>query len=339
MLTRRSRSIILAIPLMLAAHSGLATSVLAADCTSGATAVGNGGFESPGVAAGTYTIFDAALVPPWNTTDVSNGVEVWGTGFLGVPALEGSNFAELNANSAGTLYQDVVTEPGSTMTWVASHRARVGTDVMRVLIGDALTAEVSTDVGWDFISGNISDTTAAWGTYSDTYLVPAGQTCTRFGFRAVSTGSGNASIGNFLDDIRFEMTSPAPTPTPAPTATPTPTPTATPEPTPTPTPTPTPAPTSTPSPTSNASPAPTATQTSLPTQTPTVTPGPTATQTPGGGAAAGAAGAGVTPPPTDALPERSRSADARLFDVAFLATLLGIMALLTALVRERVRRS
>ena len=48
--------------------------------------------------------------------------------------------------------------------------------------------------------------------------MPAGQTCTRFAFRAVSTGSGNDSIGNFLDAVAFTVTiPPPPTPTPRPT--------------------------------------------------------------------------------------------------------------------------
>ncbi|WP_026508904.1 DUF7601 domain-containing protein [Butyrivibrio sp. MC2013] len=38
---------------------------------------------------------------------------------------EGNNyFAELNAEAAGTLYQDMITAPGSTLNWSISHRAR-----------------------------------------------------------------------------------------------------------------------------------------------------------------------------------------------------------------------
>ena len=128
--------------------------------------------RDPGVPAGTYAIYDAALVPPWSTTDVANGIEIWGDGFNGVPAFEGANFAELNANSAGTLYQDVVSTPGSTMTWTLQHRAREGTDVMRVLIGDATTADVFSDTGWDVISADISHDTTAWGSHPRTTSSP-----------------------------------------------------------------------------------------------------------------------------------------------------------------------
>jgi hypothetical protein len=177
----------------------------------------NGGFEVPAVPAGTFAFFDAIDVPPWQTTDTAGKIEIWGDGFQGVPAAEGVGFAEINANSTGTLYQDVVSVPGATMTWMLQHRGRGGDDVMRVLIGDATTADVTSDTGWDYFSPDLTDGVSAWGSHTDQYVVPAGQTCTRFGFRAISTGSGNDSVGNFLDDVSFSISiPPPPTPTPVP---------------------------------------------------------------------------------------------------------------------------
>ena len=89
------------------------------------------------------TLFPAATVPPWQTTDGAGEIEIWGTGFHGVPAGEGNAFAELNANTAGTLYQDVISTPGATMSWTLLHRAREGDDTMQVLIGDANVADVN----------------------------------------------------------------------------------------------------------------------------------------------------------------------------------------------------
>jgi hypothetical protein len=192
--------------------------VAAAVCDTSDASLGNGGFEVPGVAADSYTLFDASQVPPWNTTDSANQIEVWGDTFLGVPAFEGGSFAELNANSAGTLYQDVVTAPGTTMTWTLHHRGRDATDVMKVLIGDASVADVLSDTGWDAISPDISDAETAWGMATGTYVVPTGQTCTRFAFRAVSSGVGIASYGNLIDGIAFAIGAP-PTAAPTPTAT------------------------------------------------------------------------------------------------------------------------
>ncbi len=217
---RRVILLIVSTSAMLLASLGGAAPALAAVCDGSTTALGNGGFESPPVAADTFTLFPVASVPPWQTTDTA--IEIWGTGFNGVPAGQGNAFAEINANIAGTLYQDVVTTPGATMSWTLLHRARQGTDVMQVLIGDANAADVTGATGWDSISPNLSDDTTAWGSHGGDYVVPAGQTCTRFAFRAVSTGSGDDSVGNFLDEVGFTVSIPAaptPTPTQAPAAT------------------------------------------------------------------------------------------------------------------------
>jgi hypothetical protein len=178
--------------------------------------LGNGGFETPGVAPDSFDLYPEDQVPPWHTTDSGGAIEIWGDTFLGTPAFEGGSFAELNANSAGTLYQDVVSTPGATMTWTLHHRGREGTDTMRVLIGDADAADVNSDTGWDASSGDLADDNTAWGTHSDDYLVPAAQTCTRFAFRAVGSSNGDPSYGNLIDAISFVVTAPAaPTPPPA----------------------------------------------------------------------------------------------------------------------------
>jgi uncharacterized repeat protein (TIGR01451 family) len=86
------------------------------------------------------------------------------------------------------------------LRWSLWHRARYvgvpnGQDVMRVLIG---TTTTQTQQG-----GNISDGPNAWGNTTGSYVVPAGQTTTRFAFQAVSSVNGNPTFGNFLDDIEF----------------------------------------------------------------------------------------------------------------------------------------
>jgi hypothetical protein len=198
--------VLLSVALAAAAHvSALAALAAPAACDGATTALRNGGFETPGTDPDTFQLYDASLVPPWQTTDVAGQIEIWGDTFNGVPAAEGGSFAELNANSAGTLYQDVITTPGQTMHWSLVHRARAGTDVMQVLIGDANSADPNSATGWDFTSPDLSDDTTAWGTHSGDYVVPAGQTCTRFGFRAVSSGAGDDSFGNFLDAVGFSI--------------------------------------------------------------------------------------------------------------------------------------
>ena len=59
--------------------------------------------------------------------------------------------------------------------------------------------------------GNFSDGTAAWGYYSQTFTLPVSATGTSFSIRftTVSTGSGNQSVGNFLDAISIADVAPA----------------------------------------------------------------------------------------------------------------------------------
>ncbi|MEW5655596.1 hypothetical protein ABGT92_09710 [Streptomyces cinereoruber] len=159
----------------------------------------NGSFEQPPVADMAF-LPDASQtqasrhVPGWLTTATDHMVELWHSGFNGVPSAEGEQFAELNANQVSTLYQDLPTTPGTKLYWRLYHRGRQGQDTMALDIGaPGGTVEQRT-----FTDGN-----TAWGFYTGTYTVPAGQTTTRFAFRSVSAAGGNRGIGNFLDGVFF----------------------------------------------------------------------------------------------------------------------------------------
>ncbi|HMV67093.1 MAG TPA: DUF4215 domain-containing protein, partial [Myxococcota bacterium] len=155
------------------------------DCPAAQGLLVNAGFEEPPLAPGAQAIFAAAAVPGWETTD-PGGIEIWNSGFLGVPSLAGHQFAELNANVASTLYQDVATVAGVEYVLVVGHRARQGTDVARFLVDD-----VEVDV--------YTDDTSAWGVYVSRFVATG--PVTRVAFQAVSTGSGSISVGNFLDVV------------------------------------------------------------------------------------------------------------------------------------------
>ncbi|MEO8094781.1 MAG: DUF11 domain-containing protein [Pseudolysinimonas sp.] len=152
----------------------------------------NGGFESPAFASG-YQIMPQEDVPGWSTTAADGAIELWTSGFLGVPSATGTQFAELNANLVSTLYQDLATSPGQVLKWELQHRGRSGVDVMSVMLGPPGGPLVAQ-------GAPISDDTAAWGSYSGLYTVPPGQTTTRFAFESVSSTGGD-SYGNFLDSI------------------------------------------------------------------------------------------------------------------------------------------
>ena len=160
------------------------------------TAVIDGGFEVPALPPGGFGLFDDSQVPGWQTTASDGLFEYWGDGFNGVPAAEGNNFVELNANEVSTLYQDLPTTPGTTLQWSLQHRGRLGVDTLRVLIGDPAGSLIHS--GPDLSDGN-----TAWGGHSANYLVPAGQTTTRFAFVSVSAAGGNPTFGNFLDAVSF----------------------------------------------------------------------------------------------------------------------------------------
>ncbi|MEW2349482.1 DUF7507 domain-containing protein [Streptomyces sp. NPDC006684] len=159
----------------------------------------NGSFESPAV-SGFEILPDASqpqarkFVPGWRTTATDHMVELWRTGFNGVPSTDGQQFAELNANQVSTLYQDLPTTPGTKLYWRLFHRGRQGRDTMALDIGP-VNAPVE--------QGRFTDGNTAWGRYTGTYVVPAGQALTRFAFRSVSAAGGNQGIGNFLDGIFF----------------------------------------------------------------------------------------------------------------------------------------
>ena len=159
----------------------------------------------------------------WSTTDPA-GLEIWVYSAMvsytnwtqNQAAYEGPNFAEINASTNGTLFQDVATTPGEVLTWKLAHRARAGnsgTDVMRVLAGPgggsgatglvAQSATTKDGVTLGTPKTNLDDTGAAWGVWEGSYTVPAGQTSTRFAFQAISSANGNPSYGNFLDGIQF----------------------------------------------------------------------------------------------------------------------------------------
>ncbi|MEU8758751.1 DUF11 domain-containing protein [Streptomyces sp. NPDC048659] len=183
-----------AIPLALAGAPGVAhAEQRPADCP-GAISLTNGGFESPALPDTTFRFLDEGEVPGWRTTADDRRIELWSDGYRGVGAPEGRQFAELNATQASTLYQDVETRPGQSLRWRLDHRGRSGTDVMEVLIGPPDGELVP--------QGRLADG-LAWGEHSGEYRVPAGQTRTRFAFRAVSTAGGDPSVGNFLDHISF----------------------------------------------------------------------------------------------------------------------------------------
>lgn len=142
-----------------------------------------------------------------------------------VAAADGIQFAELNCEAAGALYQDILTTPGETLNYQLAHRARGNkkdateeNDTMYVVIMStqmAVDNNVTTQAKVQDIINNQSnypgatvvsytDNDQMWTYHQGAYKVNSdGQYSTRFFFVAGNTASGNNTVGNFLDDIKF----------------------------------------------------------------------------------------------------------------------------------------
>lgn len=132
-------------------------------------------------------------------------------------------YAELCAYEAGTaIYQDIRTVPGTLYKVRLKHASLNSTylDKMQVMIGtpgheqpvemtrtsvnghgDKLN-EKSTVIATKVTNGNNRYHADQWETYEGTYLIPDGQTTTRFTFKSID--SKQLDYGNVLDDIVFD---------------------------------------------------------------------------------------------------------------------------------------
>ncbi|WP_310594089.1 Ig-like domain-containing protein, partial [Flavobacterium sp.] len=156
----------------------------------------NESFELP--ATGTFQT--AATMPGWRTTAADGQMEMW-TSSGSVPAADGNRFMELNAYLPGSLYQVLCLDAGAKISWSIKHRGRSGVDVAALRLGSGLNSLTTV--------ATMSDGTSAWGTYTGTYTVPAGQAQTYFVISSVSSSVADPAWGNFIDDVKVTIISPA----------------------------------------------------------------------------------------------------------------------------------
>lgn len=192
----------------------------------------NGSFETPSFTSDykQYSVGTAGLI--WKTTGSDNAIEIARANsnkYFGVSStVHGKQFAELNCEAVGSLYQDVMTVPGETLNWSFAHRARLqswggggspvtyftGIDVMALVIMPTIKYEQSV-MSQEDVMKIVNNPTAynayvlkhsaggKWDTVSGNYVVPEGQYLTRFFFVSVSSASKNATIGNLIDNVYF----------------------------------------------------------------------------------------------------------------------------------------
>lgn len=156
----------------------------------------NSDFESPtGIAMGSLGFINNNNFQCWRTSATDGLIEVWTNGTENTNAYSGTQFIELNANQVSTLSQNLSIIPGSSVNISFAHRGRFsGTDVMRVEIGP---------FGGPYVSlGNFSATPSTWVFNSVNYTFPNnGVTNYTIRFVSVSSGSGNLTVGNFIDAV------------------------------------------------------------------------------------------------------------------------------------------
>lgn len=142
-LPKRLLSLVLTLCMVLSLvpMSALATGDPSSDPDRADNAIVNGSFEEPGQ---TDKAPQLDYVPGWSTTATDRLIEFGvNIGTSSAPQLsgndksipDGNQFAELNADETSTLYQNVSTVGGHIYEWGLSHRGRMGTDTMALIIG------------------------------------------------------------------------------------------------------------------------------------------------------------------------------------------------------------
>ena len=132
---------------------------------------------------------------------------------------DGNTYAEMVASETGrTIYQNLATIPGTLYKIRLKHASlcKDNVDQMQVVIngtpiemtrvtangkaGDKV-GEESTTIGTRVTNENRWHHSDQWETYEGYYVIPDGQTTTRFGFKAVNYL--DPTKGNLLDDVTF----------------------------------------------------------------------------------------------------------------------------------------
>lgn len=230
----------------------------------------NGGFENPAYDDRTNQISNedyATNNGVWQTTGTNNGFDIeivrqgigdgasaysWWTNAGNNTSLNrddhswanaayaGSQFAELNCEAAGALYQDVLTIPGTSLNYWLAHRARGNNadsmqyDTMYLVImpksaavdtnGYELTTQTQletkltglgctlNETGNDVLYDQngikvlrVTSTNQRWQYINEVNGYTPTSSLTRFFFMSGKTASGKNTVGNFLDQVGFSQ--------------------------------------------------------------------------------------------------------------------------------------
>lgn len=171
-------------------------SVFAASCVGTDLAV-NGGVESPVIPLVNYSLRPVTGVPGWTTDD--NAIELWSTGFLGVPSHSGNQFLEMNANAFTSIMMQKpsAVQPRAELQVYWAHRGRGGSDTALLAVTD--------NGGGSSSSGSFTTGATAWVVRSLNHVVGATGTSATLSFDSISSFLGTSN-GNFIDSVEVCQT-------------------------------------------------------------------------------------------------------------------------------------
>jgi len=161
----------------------------------------NGDFSAP-QNSDPLQFHEQAAVKGWSTTDSKGQIEIWkdGASVGGMTFKAPANFkqfAEVNANSHGTLSQEVLgIGAGNKYGFSFYHRGRhsaTEADGIEVTVVDGSTKWTKT----------FQTTNADWKLYDEYVGIKNGSDPVQLSFKAVFTASKDPSIGNFLTGVRL----------------------------------------------------------------------------------------------------------------------------------------
>jgi uncharacterized repeat protein (TIGR01451 family) len=190
--------------------------------------------------AGLQTAGRMPIMQGWYSTHpAKNGaahlMEVWTPPFGGMnQSAAGRQHIELNAGAPSAVYQDFCLLPGERPRWSVAHRGRASNsvaDVAEILLshptdwrtpiftGNKLyavkiaTASDGSPAGFipnSIVNPTQTETVSApfnggWVKYSGQMPNIPSMTWYRFALQSISTATGNVSVGNFIDDLQFEL--------------------------------------------------------------------------------------------------------------------------------------
>jgi hypothetical protein len=158
------------------------------------------------VPTSTFVQTNERNIPCWKTTATDSNIEIWRSGYGGVPAYSGNYFAELNATQVGTLYQSFSVTGPLNLAVSFAHRGRYARpDVMEVwLVGPTGSGMIP------FKFGTYTDNDSAWRYYTTPLYAASILGTYQIEFRSISSNGGNgpSNGGNFLDSITVTCATP-----------------------------------------------------------------------------------------------------------------------------------